>query len=468
MRIYAKCPPAALVGAAPERSTLRAIIDPVAALVTYAGALVASGATWDRRDAVFLLGAILLLYAASVPFSRLTRPMAARLARVCGAAAALFVLVRWMEGRPVFLSAHMTLDAGLVWAGALPIVLLGLHGSTPWLAAYLRRMHADRPVIIVGISSASARFAAAIRGGEVKGHQLVACFEDRNHERTGAPASLRVTGGLADVAAHVKRHPGAIIYISLPMASQPRVLALLEELRDTTASVCFIPDIYVADVIQGRIDTVAGLPVVSVCDTPFRGLGGAIKRAIDVLVTLAALPVALPLMLAIAAAIRLTSAGPVIFKQRRYGLDGREILVCKFRTMHTVEDGDRAYKQVTRDDERVTAIGRVLRKTSLDELPQLLNVLAGSMSLVGPRPHALAVNEHYRKVTPGYMIRHKVRPGITGWAQVNGYRGGDDLEAMRKRTEYDLAYLRTWSVALDLLILVRTARMLVAGDPKAY
>ena len=126
------------------------------------------------------------------------------------------------------------------------------------------------------------------------------------------------------------------------------------------------------------------------------------------------------------------------------------------------------YSQVTRDDDRVTAVGHVLRRTSLDELPQLLNVLAGSMSLVGPRPHALAVNEHYRKVISGYMIRHKVRPGITGWAQVNGYRGGDDLDSMRKRTEYDLAYLRSWSLTLDLVILLRTVRMLVAGDPKAY
>ncbi len=173
-------------------------------------------------------------------------------------------------------------------------------------------------------------------------------------------------------------------------------------------------------------------------------------------------------MAVIAVAIRLTSPGPAIFKQRRYGLDGKEILVWKFRTMRCAEDGDKTYRQVTRDDDRVTPLGRILRKTSLDEFPQLLNVLTGSMSLVGPRPHALAVNEQYRKLIPGYMVRHKVKPGITGWAQVNGYRGGDDLESMRNRTAYDLAYLRSWSLSLDVLILLRTAKMLIFGDSKAF
>lgn len=466
MRIYAQCPPSAFFDTGGEWSTVRALIDPLVALLTYVLALFAYGQTWSRGDAVLVVGMFLLLYPGCVPFSRFTLPMAARLLVPCTAFLALFVTVRWLQGRPV--GHARELDAGIAWAASLPLILLGLHAVTPRLGAYLRRLHADTPVIIVGISNASARFAAAILSGEVKGQQLVACFEDRNCERTHAPASLRPTGGLSEVGAYVKRHPGAIIYISLPMASQPRVLALLEQLRDTTASVWFIPDIFVADVIQGRIDTVAGLPVVSVCDTPFRGIEGVVKRALDIVLTIAVLPVALPLMLVIAIAIRLTSPGPVIFKQRRYGLDGREILVWKFRTMRTTEDGDRVYSQVTRDDDRVTAVGRVLRRTSLDELPQLLNVLAGSMSLVGPRPHALAVNEHYRKVISGYMIRHKVRPGITGWAQVNGYRGGDDLDSMRKRTEYDLAYLRSWSVALDLVILLRTVRMLVAGDPKAY
>jgi putative colanic acid biosynthesis UDP-glucose lipid carrier transferase len=210
------------------------------------------------------------------------------------------------------------------------------------------------------------------------------------------------------------------------------------------------------------------VPVVSVCETPFEGPAGAIKRVFDLTLTIGSLPVLIPLVLAIAALVRLTSPGPAFFMQRRYGLDGKEITVLKFRTMTTLEDGDRTYTQVTRGDSRVTALGRFLRKSSLDELPQMFNVLCGTMSLIGPRPHALAVNEQFRKLIPRYMVRHKVKPGITGWAQVNGCRGGDDLESMRRRTEFDLAYLRSWSLELDILIVIRTLKILLAGDKGAY
>jgi putative colanic acid biosynthesis UDP-glucose lipid carrier transferase len=174
-----------------------------------------------------------------------------------------------------------------------------------------------------------------------------------------------------------------------------------------------------------------------------------------------------PLMIAIAIAIKFTSPGSVIFKQRRYGLDGREIIVYKFRTMTVSEDSDKVV-QATPDDERVTKIGKFLRKTSLDELPQFLNVLQGRMSVVGPRPHAIAHNEEYRPLIKGYMIRHKVNPGITGLAQVLGYRGETKtIDAMEKRVEYDLEYLRNWSLSLDLRIILRTLRI-VLRDKAAY
>ena len=174
-----------------------------------------------------------------------------------------------------------------------------------------------------------------------------------------------------------------------------------------------------------------------------------------------------PVLLLVALGVRISSPGPVIFRQRRYGLDGREILICKFRSLRVVENGDAQYTQVTRNDERLTAFGAFIRRTSLDELPQLFNVLAGTLSLVGPRPHAIAVNEQYRKLIPGYMIRHKVKPGITGLAQVNGFRGGDDLSSMSNRIRYDLEYLRNWSLMLDLAILLRTVT-LVWRDGTAY
>jgi putative colanic acid biosynthesis UDP-glucose lipid carrier transferase len=177
-----------------------------------------------------------------------------------------------------------------------------------------------------------------------------------------------------------------------------------------------------------------------------------------------ALLVAIPLMIAVAFLIKVSSPGAVIFRQRRYGLDGREIIIYKFRTMTVMEDDNGSIRQATRDDARVTAIGRLLRRTSLDELPQLVNVLQGRMSLVGPRPHAVAHNELYRKLIKGYMVRHKVPPGITGLAQVHGLRGETtSVEQMEARVQYDLEYLRNWSVLLDLKILLKTLSIVARG-----
>jgi putative colanic acid biosynthesis UDP-glucose lipid carrier transferase len=258
------------------------------------------------------------------------------------------------------------------------------------------------------------------------------------------------------------------IYIALPMASQPRILKLLDQLRDTTASIYFLPDIFLYDLIQARVDTVAGLPVIAVCETPFHGTTGVIKRLSDVCMSLAAIALTAPLMLGIAIAIKVAMPGPVLFKQRRYGLDGEQIVVWKFRTMKVAEDGAEV-RQATRDDDRVTPLGAFLRRTSLDELPQFFNVLQGRMSVVGPRPHAVAHNEMYRKLIKGYMIRHKVKPGITGWAQVNGARGETDtVDKMKRRIQFDLEYLRSWSLRLDVSIVWRTVVQALRGDDNAY
>jgi len=207
--------------------------------------------------------------------------------------------------------------------------------------------------------------------------------------------------------------------------------------------------------------------VVAVCETPFFGFNGLVKTASDYLIAAAALIVTAPLMLLIAIGVKLSSPGPVLFGQRRYGLDGRQITVYKFRTMTVQEDGAQV-RQATKDDQRITAFGRLLRRTSLDELPQFINVLQGRMSVVGPRPHAVAHNEAYRKLIDGYMVRHKVKPGITGWAQVNGLRGETDtIEKMQQRIEYDLAYLRNWSLRLDLMIILKTV-LVIFGDRRAY
>jgi putative colanic acid biosynthesis UDP-glucose lipid carrier transferase len=255
-----------------------------------------------------------------------------------------------------------------------------------------------------------------------------------------------------------------MIFISQPISAQPRIRKMLDDLEDTTASVYFLPDIYIFDLMQARFDNVGGMPVIAIRESPFTGYNSMIKRGSDIVLGLLIQILLLPLMLLIAIAVKLTSKGPVIFRQRRYGLYGEEIVVYKFRSMTVGEDGDTVV-QATRNDQRVTRVGAFLRRSSLDELPQFFNVLQGRMSIVGPRPHAVVHNEQYRKLIKGYMLRHKVKPGITGWAQVNGLRGETEtLDKMEARIHFDLDYLRNWSLWLDLWIIIRTVKVVLARE----
>jgi putative colanic acid biosynthesis UDP-glucose lipid carrier transferase len=217
-----------------------------------------------------------------------------------------------------------------------------------------------------------------------------------------------------------------------------------------------VPDLFIFQLKQARWTNVGGLPIVSIYESPFDGMNGWLKRVEDLLLGTAILVVAAIPMLAIAIAIKCTSKGSILFKQRRYGLNGKVVEVWKFRTMTCSDDGD-VVRQATKCDARITRLGGFLRRSSLDELPQFFNVLAGDLSVVGPRPHAVAHNEQYRSLIPGYMLRHKVKPGITGWAQINGWRGETDtLEKMQKRVECDLEYVQHWSLWLDLKIVALT------------
>jgi putative colanic acid biosynthesis UDP-glucose lipid carrier transferase len=343
------------------------------------------------------------------------------------------------------------------WAIATPIPLFFAHVLVPIaLPRWMASEGVQRVAVIAGCGQLGEQLAATISASPFLGIRVAGFFEDRNQSRSTKSQTETILGSINELATYVKSHPVDMLYITLPMASQPRILKLLDELRDTTLSIYFAPDIFLSDLIQARLDSVGGIPVVAVCETPFYGINGLLKRASDIILASIILILIAPLMLAIAIAIKFQSPGPVLFKQRRYGLDGREIMVYKFRSMSVAEDGDQI-KQATRNDSRVTPFGAFLRRTSLDELPQFINVLEGKMSIVGPRPHAVAHNEQYRKLINGYMIRHKVRPGITGWAQVSGLRGETDtLEKMEKRIEYDLAYLRNWSLLWDFEIILKT------------
>ncbi|MDQ3026943.1 MAG: undecaprenyl-phosphate glucose phosphotransferase, partial [Pseudomonadota bacterium] len=312
------------------------------------------------------------------------------------------------------------------------------------------------------------KLAERIRSTPFLGVEIGGFFEDRAAERLGDLPPEQVLGNVDQVADYVKAHKVDMIYLAMPMASQPRILKLLDELCDTTASVYFAPDIFLFDLIQARMDTVGGMPVLAVCETPFYGVNGIVKRVSDVILASLIMVLIAPVLAAIAAGVKLSSPGPVLFRQRRYGLDGQEILVYKFRSMTVTEDGG-VIRQATRNDARVTPFGAFIRKTSLDELPQFINVLQGRMSIVGPRPHAIAHNEMYRKLIKSYMIRHKVKPGITGWAQVNGLRGETEtVEKMKARVEYDLDYLRNWSLRLDLGIIWKTIFVVFKRQDTAY
>ncbi len=362
------------------------------------------------------------------------------------------------------LTDQLNTDALATWSVITPAMLWIAQMAT--LHFGVRRLPSKRAVV-VGMTELGLRLETRLREDPLLCTDVMGFFEDRSAERLPSGRIERVLGKCADLPGYIARNAINVVYITLPMARNPRIIGLLDSLRDSTASIYFAPDLLMFNLVQARLDLVNGIPVVAVRESPFYGVHGAAKRLCDVALAAFLLLILAPLLLAIALGVRLTSQGPILFKQKRYGLDGKPIVVYKFRSMNVTEDGEATYTQVARGDRRVTALGSFIRKTSLDELPQLFNVLEGSMSVVGPRPHAVAVNEQYRRLIPSYMVRHKVKPGITGWAQVNGYRGGDDLESMTKRIEFDLDYLCHWSLGLDIIIMCRTAA-LIWNDRRAY
>jgi putative colanic acid biosynthesis UDP-glucose lipid carrier transferase len=356
----------------------------------------------------------------------------------------------------------------LTWFWLAPTTQVAAHFALRAAAPAIREMQGRvRRVVLAGMNEQGVDLARRLSADVYLNARVMGFFDDRERDRLEYREEYALLGRISDLPEYARTHPVDSIYLSLPMASQSRIVALLEGLRDTTASIYFVPDTFVTDLIQGRMDVVGGVPVVAVCETPFTGFDGVVKRCSDVVLSLLILALIAPLLIAIALGVKLTSPGPAIFRQRRYGLDGREIVVYKFRTMTVLEDGA-VIEQAQKDDPRLTPFGRLLRRLSLDELPQFLNVLQGRMSIVGPRPHAVAHNEMYRKLIRGYMLRHKVRPGITGWAQVNGCRGETQaLEKMKARIEYDLEYLRNWSLRLDLFIIAKTVWVVFRSE-QAY
>jgi putative colanic acid biosynthesis UDP-glucose lipid carrier transferase len=356
------------------------------------------------------------------------------------------------------LSAYYPRRIILSWATLTPapLVITSL-ALQHFLQQLLRNPANARKAIIAGYTDGSIALAARLRESNDSCLRLAGFFDDRGGVRLNVQGETSLLGRLSDLPEYVKKHEVDVVFVALPIRHLSRVTSLVDALRDTTASIYYVPDICVFDLIQSQSTSMAGIPVISMCETPFHGNRAVAKRIMDVALGSLMLLTLAPVMLLIAIAVRLTSRGPVIFKQLRYGLNGERILIHKFRTMTVAEDSGSIMMQASKNDARLTLIGGFLRKYSLDELPQLTNVLQGTMSLVGPRPHAVAHNELYRQLIKGYMVRHKVLPGITGWAQINGMRGETrTLEQMEARVRYDLEYLRRWSLKFDLKILLKT------------
>jgi len=344
-----------------------------------------------------------------------------------------------------------------VWSllgwGALVSGRVFLRVALRWL-----RSHGfnQRRIVIVGGEGLGEELVRRLLASPWIGLQVAGFFNAdpaTAHAKPGVP----ILGGLADVAGYVAEERIDQVWIALPLKEEDKVESLLHELRHSVVDIRFIPDIFGFRLLNHSVAEVAGFPVMNLSATPMVGVNRVVKALEDRLLALLILLLISPLMLLIALGVKLTSPGPVLFKQKRLGWDGQPFKVYKFRSMVVHREEGGLLTQASMGDVRVTPFGAFLRRTSLDELPQFFNVLRGTMSIVGPRPHAIEHNEQYKELVDDYMRRHKVKPGITGWAQINGWRGETDtLEKMRKRVEYDLYYIENWSLWFDLRIILLT------------
>jgi Undecaprenyl-phosphate glucose phosphotransferase len=338
----------------------------------------------------------------------------------------------------------------IVYFWALSIVAASLWRATFREGLRFARRHGVnvRRAVVVGGGGAAAEVLAALRRRPDVGVQVLGVVGDKPDE--GGAAWL---GRIEELRAILDREPVDLILIALPHGDSGRLGAVLSEIGDDPVAIHLVPDVYGLVSMRGGIEDFEGVPILHLRESPLFGWNGVLKRGLDVVVGSLALVALAPIGLLVAAAVKLSSPGPVLLRQERMGLDGRAFSMLKFRTMRVDAEAETGPVWAVPDDDRRTPVGAVLRRFSLDELPQLVNVLRGEMSLVGPRPERPVFVETFRHRIPGYMLRHKVKAGMTGWAQINGWRGNTSLE---KRIEYDLYYIEQWSIGFDLTILMKT------------
>ncbi len=348
----------------------------------------------------------------------------------------------------------------LLWAlSGLSFLLFNRVVASRILAHWNRQGRLRARVAIVGAGGLGERLVEHLREHGGNAMSVVGVWDDRLSRVPEKIGGFDVRGTIDDLIAYTRNNPVDDIIVALPWSAGPRIRQMARKLYVVPANVRVCPDLVGFGIPLRGFSSLQGVPLLNVYERPLGGWGVILKAIEDKVGAALMLALFAPLMLLVALAVKLDSPGPVLFRQKRYGFNNNEFSVFKFRTMYqrTVKDED-GVPQATKGDARITRVGAFLRKTSLDELPQLFNVLRGEMSIVGPRPHAVAHNEKYGRIIDEYMCRHRVKPGITGWAQVNGWRGETETpEKMSMRVQYDLYYIENWSLLLDVRILFMTA-----------
>ncbi|QOY64066.1 undecaprenyl-phosphate glucose phosphotransferase [Lysobacter sp. H21R4] len=352
-------------------------------------------------------------------------------------------------------------DVSRVWWGAWYAgALVGLGGVRLLCrssAALVRQQGLDlRTAVVVGATAEASRIVETLKRERWAGIRVQGWFS--TPVDNGRIDSIPRLGDMTTLAAYVEERRINQVWIALPLSAQSQIDTALAALRHSTADIKLVPDLFGLRLLNHSIGQIAGLPVIHLRDSPLDGYGHLVKAIEDKVLASLILVLIAPLLVLIAIGVKLSSPGPVLFRQKRHGRDGKVIKVWKFRSMRVHQEAEGKVTQARKQDTRITPFGAFLRRTSLDELPQFWNVLQGTMSIVGPRPHAIAHNHEYKEVVQDYMQRHRIKPGITGWAQVNGLRGETDtVEKMAARVEYDLYYVQNWSLWFDLRIILITA-----------
>ena len=349
---------------------------------------------------------------------------------------------------------------------AIPICLWGFFLAIKKARPLLRGVRVR--AVVVGITSVGTELYNRSQSSVISDLNIVGFFDYRKEPRIPLPLGANFLDSPQALIEHIENEQIDLVIITVPMRHEERILELMNLLSDTTASVAFVPDIFQFDLMNSSLGELAGIPVITLRDTPFYGWKRVVKRTMDLVLGALLLVCLSPIFVAIALLIKISSPGPVFFRQKRVGLGTKPLDIWKFRSMYW--KAEEVYpRPAEKNDPRITQLGKWLRKYSLDELPQLLNVISGEMSLVGPRPFAWEHSQKYRSLTQGYSLRHKIKPGMTGWAQINGHRGLiETAEQLQKRVECDLYYVKHWSLLFDCLILIRSIPKVFVGDEHAF